>query len=66
MKIQIYQLSGPIDINGKLETQRIEKLEDLPEQIQLLFKTTSQLTMIALQINTPNGTVSAVYKKVNE
>jgi len=66
MKYKVFNLSGAIDINGKLENQFEETSEELPEEIKRLFDSTALLTLVAIQLNTPNGIVAAVYKKVNE
>ena len=66
MKIEVYDLSGKIDINGKLENKFEDELENLPQQIQDLFKVSNTLKMVLIQIATDNGSITAVYKKIQK
>ena len=65
MTFETYHFASKISINGTVESKVVQELEELPPEIQKLFQTTG-LTLIALQIDTGNGMVAAVYKKVNE
>lgn len=60
---KVYNFSGSISITGKQENEFECPVEELPEQIQILFKTTG-LTMIAFQFDSGNGKIAVIYKKV--
>ena len=64
MKFQVYNLDGVLNINGKIAGEYEGGLEKLPPEVAALFEKVSQLKMLAIQIDSGNGTVSAVYKRV--